>query len=73
MTSAQGRGIPSDSSLLAYLVFAQDEMKAWVWTRGTNDFGAGANVLEGREAVINIERLGIVLPFVDAYARVRLK
>ena len=60
-------------SLLAYLVFAQDEIKAWVWTRGTSDFAVSANVLEGREAVINIERLGIELPFAEAYARVRLK
>jgi len=60
-------------SLLAYLVFVPDEMKAWVWTRGASDFEVSANVLEGREAVINIERLGIDLPFEEAYARVRLK
>ncbi len=60
-------------SLQAYLVFAQDEIKAWVWTRSARDFGASADVLEGGEAVINIERLGIALAFADAYARVRLK
>ena len=60
-------------SLQAYLVFAQDEIKAWVWTRSARDCGASADVLEGGEAVINIERLGIALAFADAYARVRLK
>jgi Uma2 family endonuclease len=60
-------------SLLAYLVCAQDETKAWVWTRGASDFAISANVLEGGEAVINVERLGIDLPFAEAYARVRLK
>ena len=35
-----------------------------------HDFAVGANVLEGRDAVINIERLGIDLPFAEAYARV---
>ena len=58
---------------MAYLVFAQDEIKAWVWKRGASDFAVSANVLEGREAVINIERLGIDLPFAEAYARVGLK
>ncbi len=60
-------------SLQAYLVFAQDEIKPWVWTRSARDFGASADVLEGREAVINIDRLVIALAFADAYARVRLK
>jgi len=59
-------------SLLAYLVFAQDEMKAWVWTRGEQGFAPGAAVLEGAEAVVHIESLGLELRFVDIYARVGL-
>ncbi len=59
-------------SLSAYLVFAQDEMKAWVWTRGEQGFAPGALVLEGAEAIVNIEALGIDLPFTDVYARVGL-
>ena len=38
-------------SLLAYLVFAQDEMKAWVWTRSSTNFPASADVFEGEAAV----------------------
>jgi hypothetical protein len=35
------------SSLAAYLVFAQDEIKAWIWTRGSAGFPSGQDVLEG--------------------------
>jgi Uma2 family endonuclease len=60
-------------SLSAYLVFAQDEMKAWVWTRGTGGFLPGAVVLEGADAAMRIDALGIEIPFTESYARVRLK
>jgi Uma2 family endonuclease len=59
-------------SLLAYLVFAQDEMKAWVWTRGPNGFPPTCQVLEGTEAVARIDPLRIDLPFREVYARVKL-
>jgi Uma2 family endonuclease len=58
--------------LRAYLVFAQDEMKAWVWTRGAEGFAPGAIVHEGAEAIVRIDALGIELAFSDIYARVRL-
>ncbi len=60
-------------SLLAYFVFAQDEMKAWVWARGPANFPASADVLEGEGAVVRIERLSLDLPFTAVYERVRLK
>jgi len=60
-------------SLLAYLVFAQDEMKAWVWTRGPTNFPASADVLEGESAVVRIARLALDLPFAAVYERVRFK
>ncbi|HEY7296880.1 MAG TPA: Uma2 family endonuclease [Xanthobacteraceae bacterium] len=59
-------------SLLAYLVVAQDEMKAWVWVRGSDGFDPSAAVLQGSETVIRIEPLGIDLPFAEVYDRVRL-
>ena len=59
-------------SLAAYLVFAQDQMKAWVWTRGPASFSSGPDVLEGNEAVVRIEALGIDLPLGEIYARVRM-
>jgi hypothetical protein len=55
------------------MVFAQDEMKAWIWTRGTEGFAPGAIVVEGEEATVRVDALGIDLPFSDIYARVRLK
>jgi Uma2 family endonuclease len=59
-------------SLRAYLVFAQDEMKAWVWTRGAEGFVPGATVPEGADAVVRIDTLSIELAFSDIYASVRL-
>ena len=60
-------------SLVAYLVVAQDEMKAWIWTRAETDFSPGAEVLEGENAVVRLESLKIELPFAEIYDRVRLK
>jgi Uma2 family endonuclease len=60
-------------SLLTYLVFAQNEMKAWIWTRGEANFPASADVLIGPDAIVRIERLTIELPFLEIYDRVRLK
>jgi Uma2 family endonuclease len=59
-------------SLAAYLVFAQDQIKAWVWTRGPAGFPSGPDVLEGGDAVVRIESLGIDLPLAEVYVRVRM-
>jgi len=59
-------------SLLAYVVFAQDEIKAWAWTRGPNGFPSSCEVLEGSEATLRVEPLAIELPFTEIYNRVRL-
>jgi Uma2 family endonuclease len=59
-------------SLAAYLVFAQDEMKAWVWVRDRDDFSPGPQVLTAQDAVIRIAALGIDLPLADIYARVKI-
>jgi len=59
-------------SLAAYLVFAQDQIKVWVWTRGQADFLSAPDVLEGDKAVIRIEALGVDLPLAEVYARVRI-
>jgi Uma2 family endonuclease len=64
------------SNLVTYCVFAQDAMKAWVWTRGLGGspggFPPGPEVLEGESAVIQITALGFVLPLKEVYARVRM-
>ncbi len=59
-------------SVAAYLVFAQDQIKAWVWRRGVAGFPPGPEVLEGADAVARIEALGIDLPLAEVYARVRM-
>jgi Uma2 family endonuclease len=59
-------------TLTAYLVVAQDQVKAWVWTRGPAGFASGPDVLEGHDAVIRIEPLSIDLPLAEIYARVRM-
>jgi hypothetical protein len=48
-------------------------MKAWLWTRGADGFATGGTVVEGEQAVVRIDALGIDLPFADVYARVRFK
>jgi Uma2 family endonuclease len=59
-------------SLAVYLVFAQDQIKAWVWMRGPEGFPSGPDVLEGENAVVRIDALGIALPLTEVYARVRM-
>lgn len=54
------------SSLATYLVFAQDEIKAWAYHRGAHV--AGPEVFAGTDASIGVPALGIDLPLVDIYA-----
>ena len=59
-------------SLAAYLVLAQDQIKTWVWRRGVAGFPPGPDILEGNDAVVRIEALGIDFPLAEVYARVRM-
>jgi Uma2 family endonuclease len=59
------------SSLTAYLVFAQDEIKAWVWIRGPAGFPAGPRAFKAHEA-IRLDALDIELPLSEIYARVKI-
>ena len=56
------------SSLSTYVVFAQDDRKAWVWRRGKAGFLPTPEVIEGDDAAVRIPDLGIVLPFSEVYA-----
>jgi Uma2 family endonuclease len=58
--------------LAAYLVFAQDEMKAWIWLRGAEDFSPRPQVFMAPDDVIRIAALGIDLPLTEIYARVKI-
>ena len=55
-------------SLLAYLVFSQDEPKAWMWVRGEAGFSPTPIVLAGREATIEVPALGVSLPLSAIFA-----
>jgi hypothetical protein len=56
------------SSLAAYLVFAQDEVKAWAYSRsGEKQFTPGPQVFAGADASISIPVLSIDLLLTDIY------
>jgi len=55
------------SSLTTYLVFAQDEIKAWAYHRGA-EFPPGPQVFAGADASIGVPALGIELPLIEIYA-----
>jgi len=59
-------------SLAAYLVFAQDEMKSWVWVRSLDGFSPGPQIYAATHAVIPIAALGIELSLAEIYARVKI-
>jgi Uma2 family endonuclease len=54
-------------SLTAYLVLAQDEVKAWAYIRGADQFPA-PQIIAGPGAALGIPALGIDLPLADIYA-----
>jgi len=58
------------ADLLAYLVLAQDEPKAWVWVRGNAGFPAGPEVIAGKDGVIRIPSLDIELQLAQIYAHI---
>jgi Uma2 family endonuclease len=55
-------------SLIAYLVFSQDEPKAWVWLRGADGFASGPQVVAGAEYSVRVEGLVVDLPLAAVYA-----
>ena len=59
--------------LEAYIVFSQDEPKAWVWQRAKKGFEPGSEIVEGIEAAVRIAALGIELPMIDAYRNIRFR
>src|SRR5215813_7825875 len=57
------------ASLAAYLVLSQDEIKAWVYLKGS-DQRPGPHVISGASAGISVAALGIDLPLAEIYAGV---
>jgi Uma2 family endonuclease len=56
-------------SLATYLVLSQDEIKAWVYLKGT-DQRPGPQVISGASAAISIPALAIDLPLAEIYTEV---
>jgi Uma2 family endonuclease len=56
-------------SLAAYLVLSQDEVKAWVYLKGS-DQRPGPHVISGASAAISVAALGIDLPLAEIYTGV---
>jgi Uma2 family endonuclease len=54
------------SSLAAYLVFSQDEPKAWTWMRGDSGFPAAAQTVEA-DGTVRIPWLQVDLRLADVY------
>jgi Uma2 family endonuclease len=56
------------SSLATYLIFAQDEIKAWAYNRSSHQqFPPGPQVIRDAETSISIPALKIDLPLVEVY------
>jgi Uma2 family endonuclease len=56
-------------SLATYLIFAQDEIKAWAYKRrGDNQFPPGPQVFAGADASISVPALALDVPLIDIYA-----
>jgi Uma2 family endonuclease len=57
------------SSIAAYLIFAQDEIKAWTYKRGGDgQFPPGPQIFAGAESTILIPALGLDLRLADVYS-----
>jgi Uma2 family endonuclease len=61
--------IPSVST---YVIFAQNEAKAWMWVRVAGQFTPKPQVITGIEATVNVAALQIELPMSEIYAGVKI-
>jgi Uma2 family endonuclease len=57
--------------LQAYIVFSQDEPKAWLWERAAEEFLPGSDIVEGIEAAVRIAALDVELAMSEIYAGVK--
>jgi len=58
------------STLATYLVFSQDEPKAWMWTRREQGFPPAPIVVKGEDKIIQVPALRLMLPMGATYAGV---
>jgi hypothetical protein len=52
---------------MSYLVFEQNEYKAHIWTREAEGFLPAPNVVRGRDKILRIEGLNLILPLAAVY------
>jgi Uma2 family endonuclease len=57
--------------LQAYIVFSQDEPKAWVWERTNEKFVPGPEIVERIDSAVHVAALGAELTMAEVYAGVR--
>jgi hypothetical protein len=54
-----------------YLVCAQDEARAWLWSRGPDRvWPLQAQVIEGLDGAVDVPALGVSIPLAEIYRRV---
>ncbi len=58
------------SSLKSYLVFEQNEYKAHIWTREADGFQPAPTVIRGRDKILRIDGLNLILPLAAVYVGV---
>jgi len=59
--------------LMAYLVFEQNKHKVYLWTRAAHAFPSTPNVIMGRDKIIRIAELDLILPLAAVYAGVEFE
>ena len=59
-------------TLAAYIVFAQRQRKAWVWSQNETGFSSAPAEITGEDKIIRIARLEVTLPLAAVYAGVPL-
>lgn len=57
-------------SLKAYLVFEQSQYEAHIWTREADVFPRAPTVIQGRDKILRIEGLNLILPLGAVYVGV---
>jgi Uma2 family endonuclease len=58
------------TSLMTYLVFEQDQYKAHIWTREAAVFRPAPTEIRGRDKIVRIDSLNLILPLAAVYASV---
>jgi Uma2 family endonuclease len=57
------------SSLVAYIVLASDNPKAWIWIRYETGLAPGPSVISEPNGVVEVPALGINLPISEIFER----